>query len=235
MSTSSNSTEPPAPRRSAAGSLVTTSLVLALLLFTSAGSITWIRGWLFFLVFTAASGAVVLFLWRVSPEMLVVRSRVHEGTKSWDRAMVSLLLLAMIAVPAIAALDDGRFHWSRMSWWVVGLGYALLIAGIAVMTWAQTVNRFFEPGVRIQTDRGHHVVDSGPYAVIRHPGYCAASLVFTGIALSLGSWWALIPAGGAALLLVIRTAWEDRTLHAELPGYTAYAQRVRYRLLPGVW
>ena len=93
----------------------------------------------------------------------------------------------------------------------------------------------FEPGVRIQTERGHHVVDTGPYAIIRHPGYFAACLLFPGIALALGSWWALVPAGFAVLLIVIRTAWEDRTLHAELAGYAAYAKRVRFRLIPGVW
>ncbi|HVP11615.1 MAG TPA: isoprenylcysteine carboxylmethyltransferase family protein [Phycisphaerae bacterium] len=236
MGASPKATEPRAEKRkSTASSLAATTLILAFLLFASAGCITWTRGWIFFLVFTALSIAVVLYLRRVSPEMLVVRSRVHEGTKPWDQVMVRLLLLAMIVIPMVAALDDGRFHWSRMTWPVVGLGYVLLVAGMVLMTWAQTVNRFFEPGVRIQTDRGHHVVDRGPYAVIRHPGYFAASLVFTGISLSLGSWWALIPAGGAALALVIRTAWEDRTLRAELPGYADYAQRVRFRLIPGVW
>jgi protein-S-isoprenylcysteine O-methyltransferase Ste14 len=79
------------------------------------------------------------------------------------------------------------------------------------------------------------VIDTGPYAIIRHPGYFAAFLLFVGFALSLGSWWALIPAGFASLVLVLRTVWEDRTLHAELPGYAAYAQRVRFRLIPGVW
>jgi len=90
-------------------------------------------------------------------------------------------------------------------------------------------------GVRIQTERGHHVIDTGPYALIRHPGYFAAVLLFIGIALSLGSWWALVPAGFGSVVLVLRTVWEDRTLHAELPGYAAYAQRVRFRLVPGMW
>lgn len=141
----------------------------------------------------------------------------------------------MLAISPVAALDDGRFQWSRMSWWFVGVGYLLLTIGTAITAWAQGVNRFFEPGVRIQTERSHHVVDSGPYAIVRHPGYFAACLLFAGIALAFGSWWALVPAGIAVLLTLIRTEWEDRTLRAELAGYATYAQRVRFRLIPGVW
>jgi protein-S-isoprenylcysteine O-methyltransferase Ste14 len=107
--------------------------------------------------------------------------------------------------------------------------------GMAITIWAQAVNRFFEPGVRIQTERGHHVVDTGPYAIIRHPGYFAACILFAGTALSLGSWWALGPTAVVVLLLLLRTAWEDRTLKAELPGYADYAQRVRFRWVLGLW
>jgi protein-S-isoprenylcysteine O-methyltransferase Ste14 len=141
----------------------------------------------------------------------------------------------MIAIIPVAALDDGRFGWSRVPWWVVVTGYLLLLAGMTITAWAQGVNRFFEPSVRIQAERGHNVVDGGPYAIVRHPGYVAAVLLFAGIALALGSWWALVPAGIAAFVLVLRTAWEDRTLLAELAGYAAYAQKVRFRLIPGVW
>jgi protein-S-isoprenylcysteine O-methyltransferase Ste14 len=103
------------------------------------------------------------------------------------------------------------------------------------MTWAESVNKFFEPTVRIQTDRGHTVIDSGPYALVRHPGYLAAGLLVLGLPLSLGSYWALVPAALSNVLLVVRTALEDRTLREELPGYKEYTQRVRYRLVPGVW
>jgi protein-S-isoprenylcysteine O-methyltransferase Ste14 len=149
--------------------------------------------------------------------------------------VICFLFVAILVIPLVGGLDDGRFHWSSMSWRVVALGYIVQLAGWIGVAWAQTVNRFFEPGVRIQTERGHQVIDIGPYALIRHPGYFAAVLLFVGIALSLGSWWALIPAGFGSLVLVLRTVWEDRTLHAELPGYAEYAQRVRFRLVPGVW
>jgi protein-S-isoprenylcysteine O-methyltransferase Ste14 len=236
MSTSCNSTEPsPAQWRSVVTRSVAALLVLVLLLFAPAGSISWTRGWLFLLVLVTVIGVSARYLWRINPELFVARSRIQPGTKRWDRMLLGFLFPAMLAILAVAALDDGRFQWSRMSWWFVGLGYLLLTTGTAITAWAQAVNRFFEPGVRIQTERGHHVVDIGPYAIIRHPGYFAACLLFAGIALALGSWWALVPAGFAALLIMIRTAWEDRALHAELVGYSAYTQRVPFRLIPGVW
>jgi len=119
--------------------------------------------------------------------------------------------------------------------WVVLTGYALVIGSIAVTTWAQAVNPFFEPGVRIQKERAQRVITSGPYRFVRHPGYSGAIAIFLGIALGLGSWWALLPAALAIALLVVRTGWEDRLLQAELSGYTDYAGRTRYRLLPGFW
>jgi protein-S-isoprenylcysteine O-methyltransferase Ste14 len=236
MSTSRNSTEPsPAQWQSIIRRSVAALLVLIMLLFVPAGSISWARGWLFLLVLVTVLGVSARYLWWINPEIFAARSRIHPGTKRWDRILLGFLFPAMIAIVPVGALDDARFHWSRMSWWFVGLGYLLLITGTAITTWAQAVNRFFEPGVRIQTERGHHVVDTGPYAVIRHPGYFAACLLFPGIALALGSWWSLIPAAFAALLIIIRTKWEDRMLHTELDGYSAYAKRVRFRLVPGVW
>jgi protein-S-isoprenylcysteine O-methyltransferase Ste14 len=215
--------------------LVAFPFVLALFLFLPAGTWAWPRGWLFVLVFLLAMTLTALYLWRVNPEIFAARSRIHEGTKRWDRLLLAVLFPAMAAIVLVAALDDGRFHWSHIPWWACGLGYALLLAGMGITAWAQAVNKFFEPGVRIQADRGHRVIDTGPYAIVRHPGYVGACLLFVGTALSLGSFWALIPAGLASLLLLLRTRWEDRTLQAELAGYQEYTQRVRSRWIPGVW
>ena len=125
--------------------------------------------------------------------------------------------------------------WSGVPLWVVLIGYVLLIGGIAVTTWAQAVNPFFEPGVRVQKERAQRVITSGPYRFVRHPGYAAAIAMFVGIPLALASWWALLPATLAIALLVVRTSWEDRLLQAELSGYADYARRTRSRLLPGFW
>jgi len=215
-------------------SLVTLA-VLGLLLFLPAGTLAWTKGWLLLLVFVVTGLAGALAVGRVNPEIFAARSRIHEGTKGWDLVLLSLLMPAMLAIFPVAALDDARFHWSRAPWWVCGVGYVLFLAGMGIALWAEAVNKFFEPGVRIQTDRDHRVIDTGPYAIVRHPGYVSASLLVVGMALALGSWWALIPAGLTVLLLVIRTRWEDRTLQAELDGYKEYAQRVRSKWIPGVW
>jgi protein-S-isoprenylcysteine O-methyltransferase Ste14 len=141
----------------------------------------------------------------------------------------------MVAEIPLATLDAGRMGWSEVPLWVVLIGYVLLIGGIAVTTWAQAVNPFFELGVRIQKERSHRVITSGPYRFVRHPGYIAAIAMFVGIPLALASWWALLPAALAITLLVVRTSWKDRLLQAELSGYADYARRTRYRLLPGFW
>jgi protein-S-isoprenylcysteine O-methyltransferase Ste14 len=106
---------------------------------------------------------------------------------------------------------------------------------MGILTWAEAVNKFFEVTVRIQTERGQKVIDTGPYAIVRHPGYVGGILFCVGTALCLGSVWALVPASLASAILILRTQWEDQTLQAELSGYKEYTQRVRYRLIPGVW
>jgi protein-S-isoprenylcysteine O-methyltransferase Ste14 len=212
-----------------------TLVVYLLCLFVPAGNLAWLRGWLFFVVFFAAGIGISFYLARVNPDVVAGRVNRHKGTKPWDRLIVGSLIPTIVATVIVAALDDGRFHWSSMPWWVCGIGYALLIVGLVGVTWAESVNKFFEPTVRIQTDRGHHVVDTGPYALVRHPGYATAFLLILGIPLALGSYWALIPAATSCLILIVRTVLEDRTLRAELPGYDEYSRRVRFRLVPGLW
>jgi protein-S-isoprenylcysteine O-methyltransferase Ste14 len=146
-----------------------------------------------------------------------------------------LILPAMVIEVPLATFDGGRMAWSSMPMAFVILGYALLGAGIALSTWAQAVNPFFEPGVRIQRERGQQVISKAPYAAVRHPGYGGALMIFAGLALSLASWWALIPAAWASLILIVRTKWEDDLLRNELEGYSEYAKRTRYRLFPQLW
>lgn len=210
-------------------------IIIALLMFLPADTLVWTKGWLFVLVILAAISAVLAVLYRVNPEVIVARTSFHEGTKAWDRILLSVYFPAMAAVLIVAALDDGRFHWFPVPWWACLIGYALLLAGLGIITWAEAVNRFFEVTVRIQTDRGHEVIETGPYAIVRHPGYVGGILHGIGIALSLGSLWALIPAGVASIVLIVRTGWEDQTLQEELTGYREYAAKVPYRMLPGIW
>ncbi|MCV9967016.1 isoprenylcysteine carboxylmethyltransferase family protein [Pararhizobium sp. BT-229] len=205
------------------------------LIFLPAGTIAWRPGWIFLAVLILGFGTSALVLARVNPVIYRARSRIQTGTKSWDKALLAVILPAMMAVLAVAALDAGRFHWSAVPPWAILSGYGCVLAGIAGTAWAQAVNPFFEPGVRIQSERHQRVIDVGPYRFVRHPGYVSALFLFFGMALALGSFWALAPAALAAVLLVLRTSWQDRLLRTELPGYDDYSRRVRSRLVPGVW
>ena len=176
-----------------------------------------------------------LYLRRVNPEVIEHRLRMGKGTEPWDKVWLAFFTPLFLAIYVVAGFDAVRFEWSTMSWWLWPLGLALWLPGAALFSWAMGVNPFFEKTVRIQTERGHRVVDTGPYAFVRHPGY----LGFFGWTLSapllLGSWWAFVPALLAVGSIVIRTVLEDRTLRRRLSGYEEYAGRVRYRLIPGVW
>jgi len=210
-------------------------IALGALMFLPAGDIRWARGWLFLLVFLVLTVPSVIYLWRTNPEIFVARSKItRAGTKRWDKVLLVLLMLSFIALFSTAAFDSGRFHWSSVPRWLIVLGYVLLSIGFLLSVWAQSVNKFAELSVRIQTDRGHKVIDTGPYAIVRHPMYLSGLLLCIGIPLALGSFWALIPAAAATLTLIVRTVLEDRTLQNELAGYKDYAARVPRRLIPGV-
>jgi protein-S-isoprenylcysteine O-methyltransferase Ste14 len=210
-------------------------VALGLLIFLPAGRLSWGPGWLFVVVLLLGYGITAIVLARVNPMIYRARSRFQPGTLGWDRKLLAIILPAMVASIPVSALDNGRLHWSRMPDWLVAAGYAAILASMAITAWAQAVNPFFEPGVRIQTERKQRVIDSGPYGLVRHPGYVGALLAFAGVPLALGSLWGLVPAAIAAVFLIVRTAWEDRLLKENLPGYSDYTRRVRFRLMPGLW
>jgi protein-S-isoprenylcysteine O-methyltransferase Ste14 len=217
-------------------SLAVTLLLMGAALFFSAGTLEWPHGLLYMAVFLLLTLIAMAWLWRVNPEIFIARRRLSgRGTKGWDLVLVSILFAAFLATLIVAALDDGRFHWAPAPLWAVLIGYVLLLAGYLGTTWAQAVNRHFEPSVRIQSDRDHHVITTGPYAYVRHPGYIFGVILSFGGALALGSLWALLPAALFAVVLVIRTNLEDATLQRELPGYAEFAARVRFKWIPRIW
>jgi protein-S-isoprenylcysteine O-methyltransferase Ste14 len=215
-------------------SLVVSLGIMGVLAFAPAGTLNWPLGWMFMAVFIAATLVALLILWRLNPEIFAARSRIQPGTKSGDYIFLVMIFAGFFLTLPIAGLDF-RFGWSSMPQWVVALGYALFLLAYAGQVWPQSVNRHFEPGVRIQEDRGQTVIDTGPYAIIRHPGYTSGSLLALSMPLCLGSWWALLPALLILAGLIPRTLFEEATLRAELPGYTEYTQRVKWRWVPGVW
>ena len=173
-------------------------------------------------------------LLRWNPELIWRRARLARGTKTWDIVWSVLNIPVWIALIVVAVQEAGSGVPSvPEATWLLGL--AVFVSSWALVTWAMVVNPFFEKTVRIQTDHGHHVVDTGPYAYLRHPGYVGFGGWVLSTPLMLASAWVLVPALLAIVGLVIRAALEDRTLRAELPGYAEYAARVRSRLIPGVW
>jgi len=210
-------------------------LMLAAILFLSAGRLDWVWGWaLVGITFLWVSATALILIFR-SPELIGERLGPRKGAKTWDAAIMSVLGLATIARCMVAGLDE-RFGWTTgisLPLQIAALTVAVL--GYALVVWATASNVFFSQIVRIQKERGHTVVTGGPYRFMRHPGYVGTILFELAVPVMLGSWWALIPGGLSALLLVIRTALEDRTLLEELDGYQDYAQQTRYRLLPGIW
>jgi protein-S-isoprenylcysteine O-methyltransferase Ste14 len=171
------------------------------------------------------------------PDLVAERARFmqHENAKPWDRRLVPLLGLGGALVLLVAGLDE-RFGWSpAFGWQVKTLSLVMILAGYALSSYALIENRFFSGMVRIQTERGHQVVSTGPYCWMRHPGYAGGLLSYLATPFLLDSPWAFLPTLLTLVLLVVRTALEDRVLQDELDGYRDYARRVRYRLLPGVW
>ena len=170
----------------------------------------------------------------VSPEL--ARERYHPPSPGLDGTALRWVRPVIFATVVFALLDSGRWHLSApmsAAWRIAGL--VTFLSGIGMFVYAMSVNRFFSSVVRIQEERGHHVIDSGPYAHVRHPGYLGMLLLGATMPLALGSWWAFLP-GSALVAFAFRRLWiEDRFLAANLPGYREYAARVRYRLLPGVW
>ena len=207
-------------------------------LLAAAGTLNWPMAWLYAGVSAAFGVGGRILILRTTPDLLVERGRFlrSQGAKSWDKVIVSLVgIVGPVAMFIVAGLDR-RLGWTAPAPLALQLGaLAAIVLGYLLSTWAVLTNRFFSGVVRIQTDRGHTVVTGGPYRFVRHPGYAGSLLAYLASPLALGSLWMFIPAGLTALLLVVRTALEDRTLRAELEGYAAYTRQTRYRLLPGVW
>ncbi len=197
----------------------------------------WWQAWIYAIV--SIGGFVVsrMLAARRNPGLLAERSRFlrHEDAKPWDKTLAPLVGLGGALVPLAAGLDARFSQLSSFSLAVELAALAVLVASYALASYALIENAYFSGMVRIQTDRDQHVVSSGPYRWVRHPGYAGGLFVYLATPFLLDSGWALLPALFLTVVLIIRTRLEDQTLQAELSGYREYAQRVRYRLVPGVW
>ena len=211
-------------------------IMVGVILFWPAGRLDWWMGWGVTAVYALWVAANAIILIPRSPELLVERaSRNLKGVKSWDNVLLGIIGVLTIAKYVVAGLDV-RYDWSAPFASSVQITALILAAlGYAIGTWSMAANAFFSTVVRIQDDRGHQVCTTGPYRFVRHPGYIGSVIFELAVPIALGSWWAFIAGSLIAIITVIRTGMEDKTLQNELDGYQAYAQNVRYRLIPGVW
>ncbi|WP_426408045.1 methyltransferase family protein [Bradyrhizobium ganzhouense] len=206
------------------------------LLFASAGTLHWPSAWLF-LVTSALLGPLCgWWLYRLDPALLAERLRpvIQREQPPADKAFIIAFIVAILAWLIAIGLDR-RSHASNVPLALQALGFLLYLACTLFTMWVFRENSFAAPVVKLQTERAQRVISSGPYAHVRHPMYSGMILFFAGVPLLLGAWWGLAMAPVLLVLLAVRIRIEERTLRAGLPGYSDYAARVRYRLLPGVW
>lgn len=202
---------------------------------SSAGRLNYWPAWVYFV-----TGFLMSVLTRVAmrgnPALAKERARPQPDAKTWDKKLLTVGFLLTIAMLVVAGLDAGRFHLHpALSWRFLAAGLVLNLAGMGIFLRALRENRFFSSVVRIQNDRGHTVCNTGPYSVVRHPGYTGMILGTLGLPLLLRSAWSAIPALLFVAVTIVRTHLEDAALAGELAGYRAYRDSIRYRLVPGLW
>jgi protein-S-isoprenylcysteine O-methyltransferase Ste14 len=217
--------------------LAVEALIFSALLFGAAGTILWPAGWAFLILSFAGAWWITLLLLRHDRALLAERmkSPFQKGQPFWDKIWIPPMIVAWCGWLVLMALDAVRFRWSVMPLWLQCAGGALMVLSFRMMARVFRENTFLAAAVRIQTERGHRVISTGPYATIRHPLYAAMLIYLPANALLLGSWYGLVASFVLSGGIVFRTAMEDRELARGLPGYAEYAARVRYRLIPFVW
>ena len=213
----------------------TSTFIYLAVLLISAGILGWINAWVSFGLILIYQIANMVTLHRINPSLINKRGKIiQKTTKTFDKLFVVLFILLGYIIPVIAGLDAIRFQWTDMPFSLNIIGGLFFGVACILGIWAMAVNSQFE--MTVFTREGEHrVCTSGPYKVIRHPGYAAEILSLCSSALILGSWFAFIPIGALVAVFIIRTALEDRTLQQELPGYQAYTTVTRYRLIPFIW
>lgn len=205
------------------------------ILFLAAGRLHWTRAWSYLALYT---GCLVITEVVVSAKNIAIlkeRSKRHVNTQKFDKFILPLIVLTFFVFPLVAGLDAGRFGWSHIGWGAFVAALPIYLLGCLLVAWTMIVNPYLEMSVRIQQERGHRVVNCGPYGMVRHPMYAGVILQSLAVPLMLGSLWSYVPVAATVSLFAIRTALEDLVLRKGLPGYEEYSKHTRYRLIPGLW
>lgn len=210
------------------------ALIDALLLGV-AGRLDWRAAWVVSGLFAVYVAAGIAWFGRRDPDLMRERITRASNVPIWDRVIYPIYAISLGALLITAALDAGRLGWSHVPFGIQAAGAVGIVASFAVIWWCTSANHYLSFQSRIQPERGHRVVREGPYAFVRHPMYTSLIVFTASVALLLGSWLALVPASVIAVLLIVRTVFEDQMLKDQLPGYRQYAFDVRRRLVPGVW
>lgn len=213
------------------------TLALATVLFVSAGTVDWPQAWAFLALSGVLGVASGLIIARDNPSLLRERMRgpIQKEQKPWDKVLLVAIIVVCTALPIAAGIDAKRIEYSHMPLWLEALGALLIAVGLYLFHVVMATNAYASTVVRIQGERGHKVISTGPYAYVRHPMYSGVACYFFGIAFLLGSWWAVGIAAIIVLIFAVRAVWEEETLKEELEGYSDYAERVRFRLVPWIW
>jgi protein-S-isoprenylcysteine O-methyltransferase Ste14 len=212
-------------------------IFMGFLLFWPAGNWLWPEAWAFLIIFTVGSILFCAWLWRRDPALLESRMSYlkQQGQSLWDRVFMGFVLVGWNVWLIVMALDAQRWHASHIPSWLEAAGALLIVAGFTATVPVFRANSFAAPVVRVQDERGQYVIDTGPYAVVRHPMYAAGLLYLVGMPLLLGSWYGLIGTALIAIGIAWRASKEENLLKRDLAGYGAYMTRVRWRLVPYVW
>jgi protein-S-isoprenylcysteine O-methyltransferase Ste14 len=210
-------------------------LFLVVVTFLIAGRWDWWMAWIYFLLYALTMVVAVLAV-PMEQQLIEERTSIKDGVKRWDKWLTAPLSWAYPLLLFVLAALEMRFGQKLVFHpWLQIAGLLASVLGQLFSTWAMAVNKFYARFVRIQTDRGHYPITGGPYRFIRHPGYVGVIVGALGAAFAIGSLWTLVFSAVISVLLIVRTALEDRVLQDELEGYASYAQKTRYRLLPGIW
>ncbi len=214
-----------------------TLAVMGAILFAAASNSSWQQAWWFLAIFAAGSAGFGIWLGRHDPGLLAARlgSPIQRGQPLWDKLFLIVIIPVWCGWLGLMGLDAQRWQSSHMPPWLNVLGGALVIGGFAAVLRVFAENSFAAPVVRVQAERAQRVIDTGPYAIVRHPMYAAAMLYMVGMPLLLGSWYGLAALPLILLVLAPRAVMEERMLRRDLPGYAGYMSRVRYRLIPHIW
>ncbi len=209
-------------------------ILFALALFIPAGTILWPQGGIYIIIMIIFSTSFIIYLKKKDPELLKARAKT-KATESWDKkigAIAGIFILAMYILPGFDAV---RFRWSSVPLLMNIIGFVGMILALILLFLVNRENTYLSVVVEIQEERGHKVITTGPYKIVRHPMYLALIVLYPSHCLALGSFYSLIPCMGLIITIIFRIYYEEKKLHEQLEGYNEYAKKTRYKLIPGIW